>query len=66
MKYYVLVIWQDIEPTVCGPYSTEEERDQHAKAFRKNGGDKHGYYRMDCEADCAPIVQAYPGSFFDE
>jgi hypothetical protein len=66
MKYYVLVVWGDLDPEVFGPYSSEEERNRQAKALYKEHGDRNGYYSLDCEADCAPIVGSWSGAFFDE
>ena len=32
--YYVLVVWNDVEPELIGPYDSENERDKEAKQLR--------------------------------
>lgn len=62
--YYVLFIWGDIEPEVWGPYSTEERRDEKARALRKEHGEDHGIYGIDCAS--RPEVWSYSGGFFND
>ena len=35
MKYYVLTIWGDVEPSLSDPFDSEEERDRYAKTCRE-------------------------------
>jgi len=63
--YWLIFVWGDLEPGLCGPYGTELERDNDAKLLRKREGDKHGYYPLDV-TDGIPKVDSYSGAFFEE
>lgn len=65
MKYYVLLIWGDIEPELYGPYGTAGERDNQAWTLRTEHGDKHGIYSLDVSDTGEPSVEAYSGGFFE-
>ncbi|OGV66917.1 MAG: hypothetical protein A2283_24315 [Lentisphaerae bacterium RIFOXYA12_FULL_48_11] len=65
-KYYVLLIWKDIEPELFGPYSRARIRDKRAKALRTEHGYEHGIFSLDITARGMPKVGAYSGKFFME
>lgn len=66
-QFYVQFVWEDVEPTLYGPFTTEEERDAKALALRnEDGGDlKSGIYWID-RAGEKLTTGAYSGGFFDE
>lgn len=64
MKYYVLKVWQDVEPELSEPFDTEEERDNEALRMKKeDGDDESGFYRLDIDDNgmnnCIPSVSSY-------
>lgn len=62
-KYYVLVIWDDIEPEIIGPFKTEICRDDRAIDYKMQYDDAHGIYR--CISYNGSIkIESYPASFF--
>ena len=60
MKYYVLIIENDIEPTVVGPFNSKEDRDQEAKRLRFEDED-NGIFALDSEGEVD--IQAYSGGY---
>jgi len=64
--YYILFIWGDVEPSIYGPYNTEEERDNDAIRIRKEEGDENGIYKLYVEKGSKVEVYPYSGSFFEE
>jgi hypothetical protein len=65
-KYWVLIVWNDIEPELHGPYENEDERDSHAKELKKEHGNDHGIFPLDVNDEGLPEVGAYPAGFFME
>lgn len=48
MKPYLLIVWNDIEPEIKGPFADEDERVNFAKGFRETDPEKdHGLYKVD-------------------
>lgn len=43
-QHYLLFVWGSVEPEVLGPYATEEERTEAARAL---ASDEHGIFRLD-------------------
>lgn len=43
-QHYLLYIWAGVEPEVHGPYATDEERLEAARAIDT---DEHGIFRLD-------------------
>jgi hypothetical protein len=64
MKYYVLMIWEDVELELHGPFNTRAERDNEARRLRKEHGEYHGYYRLQSEGDID--VDCFFGWEFDD
>ena len=46
-RLYLLCMWGDVEPQVCGPYRDEQERTEAAQDSRRAHGDENGLYRLD-------------------
>lgn len=67
-RYYVLFIWQDVEPEIHGPYDTEDERDGMALILRQRDTDdlKSGIFPVEIDEDGALQVDSYSGGFFTE
>ncbi len=63
MKYYVLFVWNDIEPELIGPFDTEEERNRAALEKREAEGDSHGYFMLNSPARVE--ISPYGGGFFN-
>ncbi len=63
MKYYVLFVWNDIEPELIGPFDTEEERNQAALEKKRAEGDSHGYFMLNSPARVE--ISPYGGGFFN-
>lgn len=45
-QHYLLFIWGSVEPELRGPYATDEERLDAARALAADG-DEHGIFRLD-------------------
>ena len=60
--YYILFIWNDIEPVLHGPYQTEKERDEKALELGREHGDSLGYFMLD---SAGPVdISPYGAGFF--
>ena len=47
-QHYLLYVWGGVEPELRGPYATDEERLDAARALAADGGgDDHGIFRVD-------------------
>ena len=47
-QHYLLVVWGSVEPELRGPYATDEERLEAARAlFDEPDADEHGIFRLD-------------------
>jgi len=67
MRYYLLQIWGDVEPSVLGPYRTESERDNNARKLRQTDPDgEHDIFMLDISARRVARVRAYRGGFLQE
>ena len=62
--YYLVIVWDDVEPELAGPFESEEDRDAHALSIRDKEGPEHGIYPLDLSDD-QPVIGAYPGAFFN-
>jgi hypothetical protein len=62
--YYVIIIYQDIEPELIGPFPTVEARDEKARELKRQYGNEHGIFPMNIDAEGKPAVGAYSCGFF--
>ena len=47
-QHYLLYVWGGVEPELRGPYATDEERLDAARALAAEGGDDdHAIFRVD-------------------
>lgn len=65
MNKWIVFVWGDVEPSIEGPFATDEERNEKAKQLRQEHGDEHGIYALDVEQG-VPEIFAYTGAFFEE
>ena len=66
MDYYLLFIWEDVEPALIGPFDTIEERDSEAQKYRKEQGEQHGYFPLQVVKGCLVEVGVFSEDFFGE
>ena len=66
--FYIIVVWDDIEPERFGPFDTEAERDKEAKRLWNISGEGSGVYSLDIISEETPPTlvetRAYSGAFF--
>lgn len=46
-RLYLLCMWGDVDPQVCGPYRDEQERTEAAQDSRRAHGEENGLFRVD-------------------
>jgi len=66
MKYYLIFIYDDIDPEIKGPFPSEPLRDEAAMDLRDEFGKHHGYYPLDISGPGKPKISTYSGGFFME
>lgn len=67
MKFYLIMVWGDVEPELMGPFSSPDARDDEARLLRDEHGDENGIYMLTIDKDKPdPEIEAYCGGFFDE
>lgn len=65
VKPYLLVVWNDIEPEIIGPFSSEESRLEAARDVRSKDSEKrHGIYCLEGEGHVE--VDSFAGETLDE
>uniref|UniRef100_A0A6M3LK93 Uncharacterized protein n=1 Tax=viral metagenome TaxID=1070528 RepID=A0A6M3LK93_9ZZZZ len=67
INYYLICIWDDVEPELFGPFPTHINRDAKAKRLRKVHGNEHGLFPLDVVTEELAKVEigAYSGGFFE-
>ena len=64
MRYYLLHIWGDVEPSVLGPYRTEADRGKKARQLRQDDLEgRNGIFMLDILARGVPSARAYQAGF---
>ena len=66
MNYYLIFVYNDIDPDLTGPFPSEELRDDYARELRGGYGKNHGYYPLDINGPGKPKISTYSGGFFME
>lgn len=66
MNYYLITIWDNLEPQLIGPFPSEEMRDDKAIDFRQEFGKDHGIYPLSIDGPGKPTIETYSGKFFME
>ena len=62
--HYLIVVEGDVEPTIDGPFATEDERAEAKCELKANGFDG-GIYGLDIDAKGSPTVFPYSGECAD-
>lgn len=70
VKYFLIFVWGDVEPTVHGPFESMDERDEKALELRAENGRESGYFPAEVsdvgESNiCMPESFGF-SKFFDE
>ncbi len=65
--YYLLIVREDVEPHLAGPFSNEYLRDQYARSYRykRDREAQDGLFPLDMDADAKLTVGTYSGGFFE-
>lgn len=63
-NYYLLEVEGGVEPSVQGPYQTEDERDRAAKQIRPRQEEDDGLFWADIDEAAILTVGAYAARFF--
>lgn len=64
MKYYVLLVEEDLYPSLRGPFDSEDVRDEHAKAVKADDEEQeNGIYWLNVDDAGALTVGDYTGGF---
>jgi hypothetical protein len=66
--FYLLLIEDDTDPNVQGPFVTAAERDEAAREYRAEGFEG-GIFPLDIQAEEEPLLvstEPYSGDFFEE
>ena len=65
-KYYLLEVEGSVEPSVQGPYETEDERDRATKQIRRRQEEDDGLFWADIDEGAVLTVGPYTAGFFRE
>ena len=66
---YLIVVYDDIEPKIEGPFDDEESRDRRSRQLKEDSGDENGIFPLDIVSENKPeavSAGAYRGGFFEE
>lgn len=61
MSYYIVFVYDDIDPEIRGPFPSKEMRDDAATMLRKDFGKDHGIYPLDIDNHGKPTIETYTG-----
>ena len=64
-ELYVLLVQGDIEPSLHGPYATQDEQQKVARTLKQQHGDQAGIYWLELDSG-VPKVGAYSRAFFEK
>jgi hypothetical protein len=63
-KNYLIKVEDGVEPIVCGPYQTEQARDDAAKQIRQKQKEDDGLFWADVDETGTLAVGSYRTDFF--
>lgn len=67
MRYYVILVWRDVEPETFGPYGKESDREAIAVKLRKEDPClENGIFWADIDADGFLTTGSYSAAWSDE
>ena len=61
MKHYLVIVWEDVEPEILGPFATTEERDVAADDNKDKYGNENGIFPLDISGFGEPSINTYSG-----
>jgi len=61
VKRYLVIVWNDIEPELRGPYRSEAKRLEAAQSLHRKEGEEHCIFALDIEKN-KPTVWAFASS----
>lgn len=64
-KPYLLIIWNNVEPQLMGPFTYREERDNEAFRIAKVHGPMHGYFKLN-EFEGEIEISTYSNALFEK
>lgn len=64
-KHYVLFVFGCIDPSLRGPYTSCDKRDEAAKKIRNSEGDENGVFWLDVTDKGKVSVGSYSGAFME-
>ena len=64
---YLVIVEGDVDPSLRGPYSTEERRDRAALRHRRQDPEmRDGIFKLNIRTGRRPQFSTYSGGFFNE
>jgi hypothetical protein len=63
--FYLIDVVGCTDPSVVGPFDTEEERDEAARSLRADQDDEDALFWLDVR-DGVPVTGAYMAGFFED
>lgn len=65
--HYLLSVWADVEPTLEGPFASDETRLTRAREIRtKNLNEEGGLFKVDMDSPFKPAIETFAGVDLDE
>jgi len=61
--FFLLIIWNDVQAEVRGPYASDIERVALARKHRARSGDRDGLFRLNLRPFAKPGERVEVGSF---
>lgn len=58
---WLVFVWEDVEPSLLGPYDNDDERLEAALVVRKRDGKDHGLYRLNINKEGLPEIYPFSG-----
>lgn len=69
MELYLIEVEGGIEPTLHGPYTSEDTRNREARTIREGQDNEYSddvIFWLDVAADGKPTIGTYSGAFFEK
>ena len=66
-RYYLLIVREDVDPRLVGPFNAMYARDAYARNYRykRDQDAEDGLFPLDMDAQGNLTVDAYSGGFFE-
>lgn len=66
LVHHLIDVWGGVEPSVLGPWPTEEDRDAAALALRAEQSPEDNIFTLTIDAHGRPWVGTYSNGFFED